>query len=184
MIYYIIGGIILFIIVVICIILLVPLKIKINYKIKTNFDKSKEAEDINISNYIDLYILRIIKIKRIKITQNQKSNSDSKIKSKSKTNIILDTIYKIALDLLNYKKFDEALLNKKDLAKINNALSFNSMYIDIGVNLKNYILNAYVISFLNTVINMYIAKNVEKFNLFSMSKKILGNWFYLFRKSK
>ena len=67
--------------------------------------------------------------------------------------------------MLNYKKFDEALLNKKDLKKVNNAISFKSIYINIGVNLKNYIVNAYIIAFLNAVINMYIAKNIEKFNL-------------------
>ena len=33
-------------------------------------------------------------------------------------------------------------------------------------------------------VNLIADSDVEKFNLFSMGKKVLGNWFYLFRNSK
>ena len=56
MIYYIILGIILFVIISIVTIILIPLKIVIKYKIKTNFDNKLNAENINISNYIDIYM--------------------------------------------------------------------------------------------------------------------------------
>ncbi len=163
MILYIISIILLLIFLVI----IIPLKVKLKYIIKTNFNKEDSDENINILNYIDIYIFRIIKVKRIKIQTKQKSDSDSKIYQKNSTivKVIFDTIYKLILDAMNYKKFDEALLNRKDLKKINKALSFQKVDIDIGINLKNVILNAYLISFLNAVINMYIAKNVNKFNL-------------------
>ena len=153
---------------IIMLLLFVPSRLKIKYFVDTNFDKNKKNETINIDNYIDIYILYFIKIKRINLQDNENVNSTKNKKNKkNKSSIIitLDIISKFLLELLNIKKMDEVLITKKELKNVLDNLYFEKLSINLGINLKDVILNAYAISLLNSAINMYFARNANKISL-------------------
>lgn len=152
---YIILGI--FVLIVISI-LFIPLKVEIKFSLKT------KNENLKLSNYIKIYILRFIRVKKFNIKQKedtgQEPNSTSKISRQ-----IIDNSVNVIKNIITYEKQDTALLDKKDFSKIKKNISYSKFYLNIGYNLQDPILNAYAMAFFNTVINMYLSKNINKFNI-------------------
>ena len=160
------------------VILLFPLKIDINYNVNTTSLKDK-TQNLNTNNYVRLYILNGIKIAHFDQKNKQSvnkigSNNNKKIKNKNKdnkkkrmlnSNVILNIAYKFIIDLLNIKKMNEAVITKEDLAVINKNINFEKLILNIGINFKEVLTNAYLIAFLNSAINMYLAKNIDRINL-------------------
>ena len=158
------------------VILLFPLKVDINYNVNTTSLKDK-TQNLNTNNYVRLYILNGIKIAHFDQKNKQSVNkmegkNSKKVKSKKNgnkkmlnSNVILNIVYKFILDLLNIKKMNEAVITKEDLAVINKNINFEKLILNIGINFKEVLTNAYLIAFLNSAINMYLAKNIDRINL-------------------
>ena len=152
----IVAYILFFILFLFLIILLVPARVKLKYSVNTDFSKEKENEELKTLNYVEIYLLYFVKIKKIKIANVQEAG---------KTKRVLGVIYKFLLDFLNFQKIDEVILKKDEIKKIGKSIFIQKLDLNFSVNLRNELLNVYVISILNAVINMYLAKNVDKMNL-------------------
>ncbi len=155
---YILIGIIL----VISLVLFIPLKIKFKLSLKTH--EENKNEDMNFDNYIKIYLFGIIRIKKIKINQKGKVEKENTTNVDKPKKAIDDVLY--ATDkFVTYEKKNKLFLKPKDFIKIKNSMTFKKFYLNIGINLQEVITNAYVIAFLNALINIYIAKNQSLFDL-------------------
>lgn len=148
------------IILIILLVLVVPLKIKVNLNIKTNNENSKET--LKMENKIEIYILRFIKIKTIDLKQKDKTNIKNKEKESTK---VVDDVSKLADNVITYEKRKYLVINKKDLKKLMRSITFNEFYLIFGFNFKEPIINAYVIAIINSLINIYLAQNLDKFKI-------------------
>lgn len=149
------------VILVITLVLIIPLKIKINFNMKS--ENKNDEEDLKTVNKIEIYILRFIKIKTIYVNKKEKTNQNNRINNNTK-NVISD-ISKAVENYIKYEKKDSTVISKNDIAKLKKGLKFEEFYLNLGLNLKNYILNAYAIAILNALINMYFSKNADHFDL-------------------
>lgn len=142
-------------------IIITPLKVELRYEINTNFDKSNNLEQLNTVNYINLYILNFIKIKKFKMDnkENEKEKNNSPSGKK-----VFDIIAKFLIQYIKYEKLDQALLSTKEIKRLKSSLYYEKIDLNIGVNFKDVVLNSYIISLLNALINMYFAKNADKIN--------------------
>ncbi len=134
----------------IVIVMLVPLKVKIKYS-------EVEDKSLKTDNKIEIYILKIIKIKTINLKSKEKINNKKKYK--------IDAIYKLLKNYLTFEKQEKKIVSKKELQKIFNSIYYEKFDIDIGINLENSIINAYLITIINIVINMFILKNEKNISL-------------------
>lgn len=155
--FYIILG----FLIIIILIFIIPLKVELKYEINTNFDNKDKLEKLNTANYINLYILNFIKIKKFKIDNKESEKENNKSGSGKK---VFDIISKFIIQYIKYEKIDQALVTQKDLKKLKSNLYYEKIDLNIGVNLKDVVLNAYIIAFLNAYINMYFAKNANRIN--------------------
>lgn len=156
---YIILGIILLIIILI---LFIPLKVEIKFSLKTKNQNNKE--NLKLSNYIKIYILRFIRVKKFNI--KQKENTGKEVSGDSKVlKQIIDNSVNVIENLIGYEKQDSVLLSKKDIGKLKKNASYSKFYLNIGYNFKDPLVNAYMMAFLNSVINMYLSKNINRFNI-------------------
>lgn len=137
-----------------------PVRLKITYELNTNFDGKEKEENLNTLNNISIYLLYYIKVANVNVKNIQRAKVSQKITSR----VIFDIIYKIVLEFLNFQKMNDALLTKKDLKKISNSIYFEKMHLNLGINFKNILVNVYSISLINSIINMYLASNVDKIN--------------------
>lgn len=152
---YIIIGIIALIIILI---LFIPLKVEIKFSLKT------KDENLKLSNYIKIYILRFIRVKKINIKQNDNNGKEASGNLKI-TKQIIDNSVDVIKTMISYEKQDSVLLNKKDFTTIKNNFNYKKFYLNIGYNLKDPILNAYIMALTNALINMYLSKNIDRFNI-------------------
>ena len=79
--------------------------------------------------------------------------------------MVINAIFNALDKLVTSEKINKALLTPKDLRNILNSLYFKKVSLDLGINFLNTILNAYVITVINVIINMFINNNLNKFNL-------------------
>lgn len=156
---YIILGIIVLIIILI---LFIPLKVEIKFSLKTKNQNNKE--NLKLSNYIKIYILRFIRVKKFNIKQKENTGKEASGDSKVLKQII-DNSVGVMESIISYEKQDTALLSKKDFSKIKKNTSYSKFYLNIGYNFKDTLVNAYMMAFLNSVINMYLSKNINRFNI-------------------
>ncbi|MDD3304086.1 MAG: hypothetical protein PHP54_04135 [Clostridia bacterium] len=156
--YIILGSIILLILLV----LFIPVKIDIKFSMKSK--NKDENEDIKVSNYVKIYLLRFIRVKKIDMKQKEKADKEAKNNSNT-TKKILDTSVKVIEGIMSYEKQDSALFNKQDFVKLRKNIFYSKFYLNIGYNLSDSILNAYAMATLNAIINLYLAKNIDKFNI-------------------
>ena len=156
---YIILGIILLIIILI---LFIPLKVEIKFSLKTK--NQNNNENLKLSNYIKIYILRFIRVKKFNIKQKENTGKEASDNSKVLKQII-DNSVNVIENLIGYEKQDSVLLSKKDIGKLKKNASYSKFYLNIGYNFKDPLVNAYMMAFLNSVINMYLAKNINRFNI-------------------
>lgn len=175
---YVILGII---VIAVILVLAIPLKIKINFNMQSKNKNSEE--DLEIVNKIEIYILRIIKVKTIEVKQKDKTNENIGKKNETSKNVIAD-IAKSLESYIKYEKKDSFLIGKEDIIKLKKGLKFEEFYLNLGFNLKEPISNAYILVLINTILNLYIAKNKTHFNLEKtkyttyISNKIIDFKFY------
>lgn len=168
MIWYIFLGIILFI----SFAIIIPLKIHIKYKADST---GNDNGNVSYENYITVYIFGFIKIfkksfdkKNIKNSnmksENKESNSNDSENNSNDENKVVNTVYNLLINFLDYSKMAARLINEKDFIKINNSFKFKNVKLKLGINFKNMMLNIYMLTLISTVISAYIAKNINKFN--------------------
>ncbi|MEG2310908.1 MAG: hypothetical protein RSB76_02855 [Clostridia bacterium] len=122
-------------------ILFYPLKIKIKWSTS--------------NKYVCVYIFEIIRVSKIKLGDNTKreikNKFDVSIKSINKIKRKLNDIKFIIIKIILTKTF-----------KINNAFSIKMFNLDFGFNTNDVILNAYILAFLNSIINIYFVCNQKR----------------------
>lgn len=140
-------------------VLIVPIRLSIKYETKTKKVNGKESAE-NYT-YMQIYILYFIKIKKIEIDEK------NKIRGKGKNSLqeIYSTIIYYKKLIKEYEIKNRKFISSKDLKKLNNSLYFEKVNLELNINFFDYIINAYLISFLNTAINIYIALNYNKFDI-------------------
>ena len=159
------------IILIIFIVLFVfPITVQINDNIVPTFNKIKKykSESVKEKHYIKFKILKFITVYTINLDKNKKKNDDKKLyknTSNDPLEMVINAIFNALDKLVTSEKINKALLTPKDLRNILNSLYFKKVSLDLGINFLNTILNAYVITVINVIINMFINNNLNKFNL-------------------
>lgn len=133
----------------------IPIRVKIDYA-------EKERKDLKILNKIEIYIFYFIKIKTIEL-KNKKEIENKKGSYK------VDAIFKLVSTYIEYSKKEKEIINTKDLKKIINSIYYEKINIDIGINLKDPIINAYLITAINILLNLFIIKKQNKMKLENVS---------------
>lgn len=157
-IYSILGVIVLIIILA----LFIPLKIKMNFNVKTD-DKGK-FEKTGVKNEVKIYLFGFLLIKTIDQKSKEKAGQ-KKSHSSSKIKAVIDDGFKMAEDITTYEKINSLLASRKDFNKLTSQIKFSEFSLSLGYNLQEPILNAYMMAFLNAVINMYFSKNIDKIKI-------------------
>jgi len=147
--------------IILIIIILIILSIVFPIRIKIHYNES-EKKELKIVNKIEIYIFKIIKVKSIEI------KSKNKIEKK-KSNYKVNAIYKLINNYVEYIKKEKKIMSKKEFSKIFKSIYYEKMDFDIGINLNNPIINAYIIALSNIFINMFIIKNEKRINLTNMN---------------
>lgn len=131
--------------------IIIPIKVVIDYEF---YSKDYNINNENIKKEFKIYILRFIKVKTIK--KRKKEEIEYK---KSQDN-------KVIYNLINiYKKYKDVTEDETLLDKLMKSMKIKKIDLEIGFNMKNYIINSYIMAILNAFINSYISKNVDSFNL-------------------
>lgn len=133
----------------------IPIRVKIDYA-------EKERKDLKILNKIEIYIFYFIKIKTIEL-KNKKEIENKKGSYK------VDAIFKLVSTYIEYSKKEKEIINTKDLKKIINSIYYEKINIDIGINLKDPIINAYLITAINILLNLFIIKKQNKMKIKNVS---------------
>ncbi len=164
----IIVGIIILILILISFII-IPIKIEINANLLPTVDKNKSniKNENNKKNkdkckhYIKFIILGCIPIVKINLDKNNKRNS----KNKNNKNKIIETISKVFSYFIYSEKLNKVLFTRKDFKRLNNSIYFHKINLNLGINLKEQIINAYLITIINILISSYISANIDRFDL-------------------
>ena len=115
-------------------------------KFKIVFLKNEKNENmISKKNYIGIYIFGIM-IKKIYLDKNNNLNK----KKNGNSNVIT--------------KVKNVLSSCKDIIKIISSVKLKKLDMQLGINLNDPILNAYAISFINSLVSIYIANNIKYIN--------------------
>lgn len=125
------------------------MKIKIKY-----LEENKGTNIIENKNNLSLYILGI-RIKKIELDRKIHPNSNSK-------NKVTNTIFMIVKQIIKSMEKEEIL---KIVTKILKTIKVNKLDMEIGINFKDPIVNAYVIAIINSILPILIVKNNNNFNL-------------------
>lgn len=133
----------------------IPIRVKIDYA-------EKERKDLKILNKIEIYIFYFIKIKTIEL-KNKKEIENKKGSYK------VDAIFKLVSTYIEYSKKEKEIINTKDLKKIINSIYYEKINIDLGINLKDPIINAYLITAINILLNLFIIKKQNKMKIKNVS---------------
>ena len=147
-----------------------PIKIDIKHEIVPTFNKLKKykSETVKEKHYLKIKILGFILIFKKDLNKNKKKNDDNKlykIVSNDPLEMVINSVFNALDKAVTGEKIYKGLLNSKDIKTIINSIYVKKIYLDLGINLLQPILNAYISTLINVVINMYIAKNIKKFNL-------------------
>lgn len=161
---------------ILILVLVIPVKIKLKYKADYNLEKNDDLTG-NIlfnkgaglsKNYALIHIFYFVPIAKLKL-KKAKNKKREKKKAKLKSKIIWKGVISVISDFLKavitYEKTNSFYFTPKDLEKLNKSLKYKKVDINFGINFYEPIINSYVIAFLNAAINMYIAKNINQFNL-------------------
>lgn len=145
-----------------------PIKIEIKYEIVPTFNKLKKykSETVKEKHYLKIKLLGFILV--YKKDLNKKKNDDKKL-YKNVSNDPLEMVINLVFNALDKaligEKINKALLNSKDIKNFINSIYVKKLKLDLGINLINTILNAYISTLINVAINMFIANNINRFNL-------------------
>lgn len=147
-----------------------PITIEIKDEILPTFNKIKKykSETVKEKYYLKIKILGFILIFKKNLNKNKKKNDDNKLYknvSNDPLEMVINSVFNALDKAVTGEKINKVLLNSKDIKTIINSIYVKKIYLDLGINLLQPILNAYILTFINVVINMFIAKNIKKFNL-------------------
>lgn len=147
-----------------------PIKIEIKDEILPTFNKIKKykSETVKEKHYLKIKILGFILIFKKDLNKNKKKNDDNKLYknvSNDPLEMVINSVFNALDKAVTGEKINKALLNAKDIKKIINSIYVKKLKLDLGINLINTILNAYISALINVVINMFIASNLNRFNL-------------------
>ena len=147
-----------------------PITIEIKDEILPTFNKIKKykSETVKEKHYLKIKILGFILIFKKDLNKNKKKNDDNKlykIVSNNPLEMVINSVFNALDNAVIGEKINKALLKSKDIKTIINSIYLKKFYLDLGINLLQPILNAYISTLINVVINMFIAKNIKKFNL-------------------
>lgn len=130
------------------------------------FSKIKIEVTIDESLTIEIYLFRYFKVKEYTLNKKEfnqaKSKTDNLVKSEAN----------------NYFKKLEASDTKKFLGyalELLQRVKYDTLQFHLNVNVHDYILNAYINAFLNSVIAMLINRNIRKINMENLSYIITSN---------
>lgn len=162
--------IILIIILIYILLFVFPITIEIKDEILPTFNKIKKykSETVKEKHYLKIKILGFILIFKKDLNKNKKENDDNKLYknvSNDPLEIVINSVFNALYNAVTGEKINKALLKSKDIKTIINSIYLKKFYLDLGINLLQPILNAYISTLINVVINMFIAKNIKKFNL-------------------
>ena len=147
-----------------------PITIEIKDEILPIFNKIKKykSETVKEKHYLKIKILGFILIFKKDLNKNKKKNDDNKLYknvSNDPLEMVINSVFNVLDNAVTGEKINKALLKSKDIKTIINSIYLKKFYLDLGINLLQPILNAYISTLINVVINMFIAKNIKKFNL-------------------
>lgn len=115
---------------------------------------------------IDIYIFKYIKLRQYKM------NKDEFDQAKNKTD---DLAKSEAKDYLkNFKKTDTRILIGYGIELLQR-MYYDKINFHLNINVKDYILNSYIIASLNAVVATLISKNIEKINTDNLNYSITSN---------
>lgn len=162
--------IILIVILIYILLFVFPITIEIKDEILPTFNKIKKykSETVKEKYYLKIKILGFILIFKKDLNKNKKKNEDNKLYknvSNDPLEMVINSVFNALDKAVTGEKINKVLLNSKDIKTIINSIYVKKIYLDLGINLLQPILNAYILTFINVVINMFIAKNIKKFNL-------------------
>ena len=147
-----------------------PITIEIKDNIKPTFNKIKKYknESVKEKHYVKFKILKFITVYKRDLDKNKNEN-DSKKLYKNTTNdpleMVVNSVFNALDKAVTSEKVNKALLNSKDFKNIINSIYVKKLHLDFGINFINPIINAYVCTLINALINMIIARYINKFNL-------------------
>lgn len=147
-----------------------PIKIDIKHEIVPTFNKLKKykSETVKEKHYLKIKILGFILVYKKDLNKNKKKNDDKKLYknvSNDPLEMVINSVFNALDKAVTGEKINKALLNSKDIKNFINSIYVKKLKLDLGINLINTILNAYISTLINVAINMFIANNINRFNL-------------------
>lgn len=154
----------------------IPMRLEFNFNIKSVPHKSSKKSVIQgKSDFIKLKIFYFIPILKLNINKNKKKNKDKQKsgvnneknngKDAKSNHYILDTIYSLFIELLGYSKMKKSLIKRKEFSRLLNNIKYEKFDLNFGFNFEDPIINSYIMASVNTLLCIYINKNIERFNL-------------------
>lgn len=147
-----------------------PITIEIKDEILPTFNKIKKykSETVKEKYYLKIKILGFILVYKKDLNKNKKKNDDKKLYknvSNDPLEMVINSVFNALDKAVTGEKINKALLNSKDIKNFINSIYVKKLKLDLGINLINTILNAYISTLINVAINMFIANNINRFNL-------------------
>jgi ABC-type glycerol-3-phosphate transport system permease component len=147
-----------------------PIKIDIKHEIVPTFNKLKKykSETVKEKHYLKIKLLGFILVYKKDLNKNKKKNDDNKLYknvSNDPLEMVINSVFNALDKAVTGEKINKALLNSKDIKNFINSIYVKKLKLDLGINLINTILNAYISTLINVAINMFIANNINRFNL-------------------
>lgn len=147
-----------------------PIKIDIKHEIVPTFNKLKKykSETVKEKHYLKIKLLGFILVYKKDLNKNKKKNDDKKLYKNvfnDPLEIVINSVFNALDKAVTGEKINKALLNSKDIKNFINSIYVKKLKLDLGINLINTILNAYISTLINVAINMFIANNINRFNL-------------------
>lgn len=130
------------------------------------FSKIKIVITLEDCLVIDIYIFKYIKLRQYKL------NKDEFDQAKNRT----DNLAKAEMEsyLKNFKKTDTRILLGCTMELLQR-MYYDRINFNLNINLSDYILNSYIMAFLNASVAMLISKNIDKINTKNLDYVITSN---------
>lgn len=130
------------------------------------FSKIKIEVTVEDSLIIDIHIFRYIRLRQYKLNKDEfdqaKNKTDNLVKSEAKD------YFK------NFEAADTKILIGSAIELLQR-MHYERINFHLNVNLNDYILNSYVIAFLNATVATLISKNIDKINTNNLNYLITSN---------
>ena len=127
------------------------MKIRIKY-----IEKEETSNMMESDNYIALYLLKIIKIKKINI--ERKIHTDNK----NGNNKVANAFFMMAKQIIISLQLEQI---NKIIKNILKTIKVNKLDLNLGINFSDPILNAYSIAIINSVLPIFLISNNRNINL-------------------